>query len=556
MSLICSVCLEPFGRGRGHPVEPCSDRCEHLCCSGCLRKHLTLQADELGTCPSCGEPLDVEYFACNLGDSYARTYFKRNNQKRWMSEQNALMASTQADHEVLLKCWRSEEDLKKMQDELRSLGVLVNQLSSSVQDHLGVIRCSKRDRDPKQGTDTRLNNLYGQLQMLQDLRVKSKMLLTSVEQWKHNDRSSTESQPSLGGTKTSQPCARESCRGFCSQESAEGGHLVLRCLLCDMFSCARCAKYLGSSDGLAEHVCRAEDVASAREIRNKSKPCPNLECQVPSVKTEGCDQVWCWNCHTTWSWRDGRVLNTTRVHAADFQRWRQSQPADKDLLAAQHDANVLLQAADRCCTDSPEGYQLQKALLLLHAWLEFGCSLRDLDDSEFMDQELQASLLRERLKYLSEHEHSNHNLQKRFERTVCSLQTASQVIKTNDVMLQELGQQVLQEISRFCSQDPTLFSSTRLLLQECHKTFERVRQRGRQTNSVIQQHMSRRYSPNRSVRYVRFDAVACVPLTKLMSKHKDATVMLQNCRPHLVTCSISTAGRLMLREERHTKKTQ
>ena len=70
-----------------------------------------------------------------------------------------------------------------------------------------------------------------------------------------------------------------------------------------------------------EHVCNEDDVKSAEMIKKETRNCP--KCAVPIFKTEGCDQMWCTECHTAFSWRTGLVV-TGVVHNPHFYAWQNS----------------------------------------------------------------------------------------------------------------------------------------------------------------------------------------------------------------------------------------
>jgi hypothetical protein len=54
-----------------------------------------------------------------------------------------------------------------------------------------------------------------------------------------------------------------------------------------------------------DHECNPDTVATIIELKKTTKPCPS--CQTLIYKTEGCDQMWCIQCHTAFSWRSGQI---------------------------------------------------------------------------------------------------------------------------------------------------------------------------------------------------------------------------------------------------------
>ena len=71
-----------------------------------------------------------------------------------------------------------------------------------------------------------------------------------------------------------------------------------------------------------KHKCKKEDIQSARLIQKDSKPCP--KCGIFIHKIDGCDQMWCVQSKTAFSWETGLVLNG-RIHNPHFYEWQRQQ---------------------------------------------------------------------------------------------------------------------------------------------------------------------------------------------------------------------------------------
>ena len=102
-------------------------------------------------------------------------------------------------------------------------------------------------------------------------------------------------------------CPSEDCRGFLSKD--------WKCGLCKVESCSKChvIKNVGE-----EHTCNPDDVATATLLNKDTKPCP--KCHTGIFKIDGCDQMWCTQCHTAFSWKTGDI--ETRVHNPHFYEWQ------------------------------------------------------------------------------------------------------------------------------------------------------------------------------------------------------------------------------------------
>lgn len=103
-------------------------------------------------------------------------------------------------------------------------------------------------------------------------------------------------------------CPDENCRGFLSSQ--------WKCGICQKWTCPDCHEIKGFERDCV-HVCDENAKATAALLNNDTKSCPN--CGVGIHKIDGCDQMWCTECHTAFSWRTGRVENN--VHNPHYYEW-------------------------------------------------------------------------------------------------------------------------------------------------------------------------------------------------------------------------------------------
>lgn len=103
-------------------------------------------------------------------------------------------------------------------------------------------------------------------------------------------------------------CPDEHCRGYLSTH--------WKCGLCDKSTCADCHVLKGSKDD-GPHVCNHDDLATAKLLDKDTKPCP--KCATGIFKIDGCDQMWCTQCHTAFGWKSGRI--ETQIHNPHYHEF-------------------------------------------------------------------------------------------------------------------------------------------------------------------------------------------------------------------------------------------
>ncbi len=123
----------------------------------------------------------------------------------------------------------------------------------------------------------------------------------------------------IGGVEDGKPrivvhcgCPVEGCRGFVGEGWS--------CGLCGVSVCQTCRDSAAASvaASVAEHVCQKEKVETAALLAKETKACP--QCAALIYKIDGCDQMWCTQCHTTFSWRTGQK-EEGRVHNPHYYEW-------------------------------------------------------------------------------------------------------------------------------------------------------------------------------------------------------------------------------------------
>ena len=91
-------------------------------------------------------------------------------------------------------------------------------------------------------------------------------------------------------------CPDEECRGFMNEEFV--------CGTCNVTFCSHCHEK-------HEGKCDQNKKKSVQMLKKDSRPCP--QCATVIHKIDGCDQMWCPDCHTAFSWEHG-IIETKTIH--------------------------------------------------------------------------------------------------------------------------------------------------------------------------------------------------------------------------------------------------
>jgi hypothetical protein len=93
-------------------------------------------------------------------------------------------------------------------------------------------------------------------------------------------------------------CPGAECRGFLST--------AYKCGTCQLWACPDCMVMKGKEKD-SPHTCDEALKATVAMIVKESKPCP--KCGERISKVDGCDQMFCVDCHTAFSWNTGQLVS-------------------------------------------------------------------------------------------------------------------------------------------------------------------------------------------------------------------------------------------------------
>ena len=104
-------------------------------------------------------------------------------------------------------------------------------------------------------------------------------------------------------------CPNTCCKGFLSND--------WNCSLCETDVCETCHEII-DKDAEEEHECHPDTVQSVAMLKKDCKNCP--KCASSIYKIDGCDQMFCTNCHTAFSWKTLRI-EKGRLHNPHYYQW-------------------------------------------------------------------------------------------------------------------------------------------------------------------------------------------------------------------------------------------
>ena len=104
------------------------------------------------------------------------------------------------------------------------------------------------------------------------------------------------------------PCPTDGCKGLIDSN--------FFCNLCEQSICRHCHVLVSKEE---KHECDSQMVNTVNLLKGDTKSCP--KCATSIYKIDGCDQMWCTQCQTAFSWQTGQ-LETGVIHNPHAIKWQ------------------------------------------------------------------------------------------------------------------------------------------------------------------------------------------------------------------------------------------
>ena len=239
--------------------------CEYSACTVCLKKYLT-EGSLDAHCMGCRRAWNDEFLDLNFTRAFRIGPYKKHREKILMEREIAVLPTRQPRVEAKLKVRETTNKILEINKILVAIEV----------ERSKALRASQR-----------LAAQVTRYTAESEGRAPPAWTLTDGEKAATPDKA-----------KFIMKCPDSECRGFLST--------AYKCGTCQMWACPDCLVIKGR-DKDSEHTCDPGQKESVALIIKESKPCP--KCGERISKIDGCDQMFCVDCHTAFSWNTGNVVN-------------------------------------------------------------------------------------------------------------------------------------------------------------------------------------------------------------------------------------------------------
>lgn len=309
----CSVCCEEYNASSRKKTN--CNYCPYEACATCAKRYL-LEITEDPHCMNCRRGWSREILVSNFTQKFVSQTYKARRENVLLERERSLMPATQPYVEMEIQVRKLSTEIAKYKFELEK----------SQEGYYAI------DRTPIATIMTEQNLTRHEARLwvnrrLTDYRIQVDNLRHEIghSEWHQKYLMGLifgEDQLDIERRKFVRACPYPECKGFLST--------VWRCGVCENWTCPECHEGKGPNKD-APHTCDPNNIETAKLLARDSRPCP--KCASMIFKIDGCDQMYCTQCHTAFSWRNGRIEMGTihNPHYYEYQRARgtlQRNPGD------------------------------------------------------------------------------------------------------------------------------------------------------------------------------------------------------------------------------------
>ena len=291
----CQICCEAFNRSTHTAVE--CIKCSFKACRTCTRKYLLSKPSE-AHCMSCKDVWSREFLVDNLCRSFVYGEWKRYKEGLLLETEKARLVDD-VENAAQVK---QRDALRQRKAEIRK------QIRKLQEQHRGV---------------------EGKLWEVQRIMRGEEIVKKKPREFVHK-------------------CPADNCNGFLSNS--------WKCKICELVVCPKCheIKENPAEGGGAPHNCKQENIDTVKFLKRDTKKCP--KCATRIHKINGCDQMWCTQCHIAFKWSTGDIVTNGIIHNPHFVAWQKE-------LAKQGKMGPARAVGDVPCGGIPYHYQFYNAVV-------------------------------------------------------------------------------------------------------------------------------------------------------------------------------------------------
>lgn len=293
----CNICCEKFNKSTRKPIT-CG--CGFICCMNCCKNYL-LSLTTYPKCMSCNRGWTPEFIITSMNKTFYIKVLRLHMASILLEREKSFLQDCQEDAEKLKKQRILTIQKKDFTDKIKKIKPKVDHLQIKYRTLAMSTEKNENYFEKIKNTYKRIYSEYSILQL--ELDEINFMIL----HLKNKDNEQTERKKFI------MHCRTQDCKGFLS--------IKWKCDLCEKYTCKECLSSIGSHENKDNHVCKEEEVESAKAIKEETKRCPT--CGVPIFRIHGCNNMWCTACKVGFNWRTLKI-HSSNIDNPHYYEWNRN----------------------------------------------------------------------------------------------------------------------------------------------------------------------------------------------------------------------------------------
>ncbi len=323
----CIVCDYPFGQVVRTKIE--CKHCNYTACKACYKQYFLSKANP--QCMNCNTIWNQDILESHFPRTWCNSEYRKHTENVMFQQELSLIPLATQE----LNKRKLAEERENMTESLMHQEHQIDILRQTVM---------RFNRRAASGSEWAIIERDQQVPKLEErIRIEEEKYNVMVSEIiKFNDQNSFDNTNIV----STRPCFTSKCKGFLN--------FRYECVVCDTVWCKDCHERVQSA-----HVCDQNLVKTYKMLEKDTKNCPG--CKTLIFKISGCDQMYCINCNTAFSWETGQI-EKGRIHNPHYfeylqrrEREQQEQQANPNECVELSLNLILKMNHTKKSTDTPQG---------------------------------------------------------------------------------------------------------------------------------------------------------------------------------------------------------
>ena len=290
----CQICCATFNKSTTKQIICPATSCAYSACVSCVRRYLMDHPLSPPHCMACKKPFNHLFLVDKLTKTWTIDKYKPHVSSIMVGVEISKLSESMEEAENRKQIAQLSSQFKDVKREK----LLLQSKKKEVFDEKIKIFAEMRTKFREDPTIAEMKMTLEETNRVETLREQHSFICKNIRCFWQKEVSIQDKIKQLKHTDTTKktftmPCSYNDCKGMLSTQ--------YKCGLCEKYTCKDCQEPLQD-----EHKCNPDTVATTIAIKKETRPCPS--CRTRIFKIEGCDQMWCTNCKTPFSWTTGNAV--------------------------------------------------------------------------------------------------------------------------------------------------------------------------------------------------------------------------------------------------------